>query len=163
MVANGRILTEIIIPTLHDNQKIRILKLQSAHTVGKKNLPAYISVHGGVNLAGTAIGDAERLRNMTNTTDAIFFFVDHRYAPLTKSPGQTEDFYQAIKEVYNNAEKYDIDRHRIAIGGGSTGCTIALGAALMLQKNNEEHMLKQIYLILPSINNIMWTEPNVYD
>jgi len=128
-----------------------------------KNLPAYISVHGGANLAGKALVDAEGFRNMTNNTDAIFFFVDYRYAPYTKSPGQTEDVYSAIKEIYKNAEKYDIDRHRISVGGRSTGCTLAMGAALKLQENNEEHMLKQLYLFLPSINNLMWTQPNIFD
>ena len=94
---------------------------------------------------------------MTNATQAVYFFVDYRYAPFTKSPGQTEDVYVAIRELYNNAEKYGIDKNRIAVGGRSTGCTLALGAALMLQEYNEEYMLKNLYLFLPSINDIMWT------
>jgi acetyl esterase/lipase len=100
---------------------------------------------------------------MTNNTNAIYFFVDYRFAPYTKNPGQTEDVYSTIVELYKNAEKYDIDRHRISVGGRSTGCTLALGAALKLQEKGEEHMLKQLYLLLPSINNLMWTEPNIFD
>lgn len=100
---------------------------------------------------------------MTNNTQAVFFFVDYRYAPFVKSPGQTEDIYVVIKELYTHPEKYGIDKKRIAVGGRSTGCTLALGAALMLQEHNEEHMLKNLYLFLPSINDLMWTQDNVYD
>ena len=97
--------------------------------------------------------------NATFDTNAVYFFVDYRYAPFAKNPAQAEDAYVVIKELYNNPEKYGIDKNRIAIGGRSTGCTVALGAALMLQEKNEEHMLKGLYLFLPSINDIMWTDP----
>lgn len=91
------------------------------------------------------------------------FFVDFRLAPFTKSPGQTEDVYLVIKELYQNPEKYGIDRDHIAAGGFSSGNTLALGAAIMMQKHNEEHMLHNLFLILPSINNIMWTREDAWD
>jgi len=163
VVDNGRVITEYILPTLHDNQQFRVIKMQGENTKGMKNLPCYISVHGGANQGGEALVDAEAFRNMTNNTQAVYFFVDYRCAPYTKNPGQTEDVYSTIVELYNNPEKYGIDRHRISVGGRSTGCTLALGAALKLQEKGEEHMLKQLYLLLPSINNLMWTEKNIFD
>ena len=77
--------------------------------------------------------------------------------------GKPRTSTQPSRSSIPTPKKYDIDRHRISVGGRSTGCTLALGAALKLQEKNEEHMLKNLYLFLPSINNLMWTEPNIFD
>lgn len=52
VVQNGRIVTEFRVPTLHGNDEVRVIRVQGAHTKGKKNLPAYISIHGGANIGG---------------------------------------------------------------------------------------------------------------
>jgi acetyl esterase/lipase len=115
-------------------------------------------MHGGAYIGGDALNEADAFRNASMRTDAVYFFPDVRYAPFVTNPGQTEDLYVVVKELYTNPEKYGIDKNRIAIGGRSTGNTLALGTALMLQEKKEEYMLKGLYLLLPSINNLMWTD-----
>jgi len=158
-ITANRTHNEFRVKTKDGKSEVRVLSLQSPSTKGKKNLQAYISNHGGGNIGGNALDDADGFKNATFDTNAVYFFVDYRFAPFAKYPAQPEDAYVVIKELYNNPEKYGIDKNRIAIGGRSTGCTVALSAALMLQEKNEEHMLKGLYLFLPSINDIMWTDP----
>lgn len=149
--------------TLDGQGEIRIIKLQGLHTLNRTDNKAYVSLHGGANLGLSALIDAEALGNVTFGTNCVMFFVDYRYAPHTKSPGQTEDVYAVVKELYTHPEKYGIDRNHIAAGGRSSGNTLALGAAIMMQKHNEEHMLHNLFLLLPSINDIMWTQKDAWN
>lgn len=162
-VAFNKSVSEFRLKTLDGKGEIRVIKVQGLHTLNKTDNKAYVSMHGGANIGLSAIIDAEALGNMTFGTNCVMFFVDYRYAPYTKNPGQTEDVYVVIKELYTHPKKYGIDRNHIAAGGRSSGNTLALGAAIMLQKNNEEHMLHNLFMLLPSINNIMWTQKNAWN
>ena len=62
---------EFRVKTLDGKGEVRVLSLQAATTKGKKNLPAYISLHGGANLGGNALDDAGGLKNASLNTELV--------------------------------------------------------------------------------------------
>jgi len=51
--------------------------------------------------------------------------VDFRNAPVADPPGGQKDMAQAIRHVYENAEKYGVDKTKIVAKGESGGCWIS--------------------------------------
>lgn len=93
--------------------------------------PAFIHVHGGGFFAGRPTGRDPFLKYVAERADAVVFDLDYSLSPENKFPHAVNETYAAVKHVYDHAEKYGIDRTRIAIGGGSGGGNLSAAASLM--------------------------------
>jgi acetyl esterase/lipase len=60
--------------------------------------------------------------------------IDYRYSTQAIFPAQIQDCNQAVEYLYQNAEKYSLDKNRFALMGFSAGGHLA--SLLALSKNN---------------------------
>lgn len=116
---------------------------------------AYVYAHGG----GACFTKAEDSNNLMAVVAlnlrCIVFNVDFRNAPEAKAPKGANDFALAILHVYNNAEKYGVNKKEICMAGISGGGHICLGAANILAKKNCNYMVKAQFLQTPMISDLV--------
>jgi acetyl esterase/lipase len=153
---------------------VRIVVIDPAP--GTKNRPAFLHIHGGGYVAGTAALFASLLQKTAQDCSCLIVSVDYRLAPETRFPGSLEDNYAALLWLYTNSDTLGIDRKRIAIGGESAGGghTAALAIAARDRKEIPIAFQLLIYPMLddrtgsshpvpPYIGNFVWTpECNVF-
>ncbi|MGG3466813.1 alpha/beta hydrolase [Neobacillus pocheonensis] len=113
--------------------------------------PALVFYHGG----GWVIGNIEThdnvCRALTNLANCVTISVDYRLAPEHKFPAAVEDSYAAVQYVFNQAEAFQVDPSRIAVGGDSAGGNLAAVVANLAKDKNHPAILFQL-LIYPSTN-----------
>jgi len=128
--------------------RIRIYKPEQSKDI----LPALIYMHGG----GFVLGDLEmehaRCQKMAGDAECMVIAVDFRLAPEHPFPCGLEDCYQALCWVAENAETMQIDKDRIAVGGCSTGATLAAALALMVRDKNGPAISFQ-FLLYPALDD----------
>ncbi len=94
-------------------------------------LPAYLHIHGGGYVLGSAdISDIAN-RELATTLSSLVVSVDYRLAPETRAPGSVEDCYAALQWLHHGAAELGVDVARIAIGGESAGGGLAAALALL--------------------------------
>lgn len=105
----------------------RIRRYRTSRPPGTR-VPALIYLHGG----GFVVGDLDSYdalcRRICHDAGIDVFSVDYRLAPEHKAPAGLEDCCAAYDWVLASAAEFDIEAHRIAVGGDSAGG--ALTAAL---------------------------------
>jgi acetyl esterase/lipase len=106
-------------PGAPDLQVVIVDPAQS--TLSAKRRPAFVYVHGGGYIAGSAEQEVPFLQTIAERCKCLVVSPDYRLAPETHFPGSFEDNYAALKWLYNNAHELGVDRNRIAIGGASAG------------------------------------------
>jgi len=88
-------------------------------------LPALMCFHA----SGYVFGNLDTIdsfcRLMAAGAQCIVVAVDYRLAPEHKFPGPLEDSYEATLWVWEHAEELGIDPERLAVGGESSGGTMA--------------------------------------
>lgn len=104
----------------------------------KGNLPLVVWIHGGAWKLNDKFADMGYMRNTVSSfieQGYAFASIDYRYSTDAIFPAQIQDCNQAISWLYANAEKYHIDKHRIALVGFSAGGHLA--SLLALSNNND--------------------------
>ena len=114
--------------------------------------PAFLHIHGGGFVAGTAMGDATLLQEIAQRCDCVVVSVDYRLAPKTLFPGALEDNYAALRWLYNNADSLGVERSRIAIGGESAGGYYAAQLAIYARDRKEIPIIFQM-LFYPALDD----------
>jgi len=103
----------------------------------KENLPLVIFIHGGGWLSNDKYADMGYMRKtvaeIINSGFALAS-IDYRFSTEAVFPAQIQDCNRAISFLYDNAEKYGLDKNRFAVMGFSAGGHLAALAAL--SKNN---------------------------
>jgi len=87
-------------------------------------------------------------RRLAVKADCAVLSVDYRLAPETQFPGAVQDCYAATRWAYENAERLEIDRKRLAVGGDSAGGNLAAVVAQMARDSRAFDVALQI-LIYP--------------
>jgi acetyl esterase/lipase len=134
---------EVVIPG-----PMRGLALRMYRPVEETGLGCLIFIHGGgwtVNSINTHDAVCRRLSKLGN---CIVLSVDHRMSPEFKYPAALEDTYTALQWAFDNGSQHGWDATRVAIGGDSTGGTLATTAAL-LNRDRGGLQLKYQILIYP--------------
>jgi acetyl esterase/lipase len=144
-------LTDRAIPGEKGDPDVRILIL-SAKSAAIQPRPAFLEIHGGGHIIGTAEGNVRPASQVVRNTGATAIIVDYRLSPETVYPGSLNDCHAALKWIVSHADEFGIDRQRIAISGGSAGGTLAAGLAL-LNRDRENHPICHLHLINPMLDD----------
>lgn len=87
---------------------------------GKTNVPVVFYVHGGRWRAGDK-GTPQSLIDIFGRMGMALVSINYRLSPAVKHPTHIEDVARAFGWMYQNAEKYSLNRNRIYIVGTSAG------------------------------------------
>ncbi len=115
------------IPYNNDTLKKHLLDIYlPAETKGK--LPLVVFIHGGGWIGNDKYAD---MGYMTNTVSAMLnngmavASIDYRFAQDAVFPGILQDCNKAVSFLYDNADKYGLDKNRMALMGFSAGGHLA--------------------------------------
>ena len=114
---------------------VRVLTYQPTRI--RQTMPAYLHIHGGGYILGTADSAEVANRELAGRLSCFIVSVDYRLAPETRAPGQVEDCYAALKWLHSAAAQLRIDPERSAIGGESAGGGLAAALALLARDRGE--------------------------
>ena len=135
--------------------RIKIFQPKSLQLTNMQ-MPAFIHFHSGA-VCGLSIDDQYMKPNMARYSlecNVKVFTVEYRQAPETQAPGNIMDCYAAIKYIIENADKFNIDKSKIVIGGSSDGAYLAVGVAMELAKRGESNLVRMVNVVSPTSSNI---------
>ena len=101
-----------------------------------KNNKALVFFHGGGWIGGTTYVVENFCKLIAEKANCVVFNIDYSLAPEKPYPNGLNDNYYAVKHIYDNAEKYRIDKSKIAVAGDSAGGNYT--AAISLKARDEE-------------------------
>ncbi|NBR26977.1 MAG: alpha/beta hydrolase [Betaproteobacteria bacterium] len=120
-------------------------------------LPLLVYFHAG----GYVLGDLETLdsfcRVMAHHAECIVMSVEYRLAPENRFPVPTEDCYAATLWASENAPSIGADAARIAVGGDSSGGTLAIITSYLAQQRGKPEICHQ-FLWYPGVGSSGPTE-----
>jgi acetyl esterase/lipase len=115
------------IPFNNDTLKKHLLDIYLPANAPKK-LPLVVLIHGGGWIGNDKTAD---IGYMGNTVSALInsgiaiASIDYRWATQATFPAQIQDCNRAVSFLYDNADKYGVDKNRIALMGFSAGGHLA--------------------------------------
>ncbi len=124
------------IPYANDTLKKHLLDVYLPPT-GKSNYPVVIWVHGGAWMLNDKYADMDYMRNTVRgfiDSGYAVVSIDYRHSTTAVFPAQIQDCNQAIEFLYQNADKYKLDRNKFSVIGFSAGGHLA--SLLALSSNN---------------------------
>jgi acetyl esterase/lipase len=121
--------------------------------------PAYLYIHGGGFVLGTADMAEPSNRALADALGCVIVAVDYRLAPETIFPGNVEDCYAALKWLHAHAAELGADPNRIAIGGESAGGTLTAALALLARDRKEVPIIHQ-QLVYPGLDDRTASHPD---
>ncbi len=117
----------------------------------KRKYGALVYFHGG----GFSLGDIDAYdgvaTQLADQSGLIVISVEYRLAPETPFPGGLMDAQHAFNWLYDHADKFQIDRRRMAIGGDSAGANLATVTCILNRDQNRPMPVFQM-LIYPCTN-----------
>ncbi len=118
-----------------------------------------IFFHGG----GWVVGNIDTYTNicshMAKQTGHVVISVDYRLAPEFRFPTAPEDCYAVMKEIYMNAELFDVKPEDITLIGDSAGGNLAAVVSLMARDRGFFVPARQILLYPSTDSNHSETSP----
>jgi len=124
----------------------------------KKGCPGMIFAHGGGAVAGYG-KDFIPIYALTSLYYGVVGFnVDYRLAPEHGNKG-CEDVYNALKYVYDNAEKLGIDKNRIGMEGSSAGSYHVFNAMNLMTQRGEKGICKMILSEIGWFTSVLRSTP----
>lgn len=114
------------------------------------NKPVLIFFHGGGWIGGSTYVVENFCKLIAEKANCVVFNVDYSLAPEKPFPNGLNDNYGAVKYIYENSEKYGIDKNKIAIAGDSAGGNYTAAVALRA-RDEEMPMVALQVLIYPCI------------
>ncbi len=121
--------------------------------------PCLVYYHGGGFFFGGAGYHYTLAKQYALNTPCKVIFVQYRLAPKHPHPIPAEDCYAALRWTFSNAEKLNVDKKKIAVGGDSAGGALAAAVCHMARDRGTEMPCFQL-LIYPVTDRRMQTESN---
>ena len=106
--------------------------------------PLYFDLHGGGFLLGTAAMDDEMNLELQGRVGCKIISINYAKAPDLPYPAAVDQVYAVVGHVAENAEKYGIDRGRMAIGGHSAGANLSTVTCMKAKKEGTFQFVCQI-------------------
>lgn len=117
-----------------------------------KKLPILIWFHGGGWVIGNVEGSDGVARHLALGSGYAVLSVDYRLSPEVKFPGPLDDCFGVTKWVYQNADKLNIDKDKISVGGDSAGGNLAAAVCLKAKDDGQLPLHSQL-LIYPCLDS----------
>ena len=127
---------------------IRLYRPRSSYS-NTLPLPALIYFHGGGFVSGGFDTHDRPLRALANASGCIIVAVEYRLAPEFPFPAAPEDCFAALQWVIQQAEKFQVDASKVAVGGDSAGGLLATVVCLMCRDRGMNQPIAQV-LIYPN-------------
>lgn len=124
------------IPYAADTSRFHLLDIYLPANTSKP-LPLVVWIHGGAWMLNDKYADMSYMKNTVKAfSDSGYALasIDYRYSTTAVFPAQIQDCNQAIQFLYDHADKYHIDKNKIALIGFSAGGHLA--SLLGLSANN---------------------------
>ncbi len=115
--------------------------------------PAYLHIHGGGYVTGSARASDISNLNIARKLGATVLSVDYRLSPECPIPGPLYDCYAGLAWLIENSHSLGIDKNRIAIGGESAGGGLAAALAILARDRGEYEICHQ-HLTYPMLDNL---------
>jgi acetyl esterase len=100
----------------------------------------------GFYVVGELSGHAALCQQLAVSADCVVVSVAVRLAPEHKFPAAADDAYAATCWIHENADELGIDHRRIAIGGESTGATLATSVCRLAKERRNPALCFQLLL-----------------
>jgi len=115
------------IPYANDTLKKHLLDIYVPST-GQSTYPVVVWIHGGAWMSNDKYADMGYMKNTLKEFIEKGYAVasiDYRWSTMAVFPAQVQDCSQALEFLYQNADKYKLDKNRIALIGFSAGGHLA--------------------------------------
>jgi acetyl esterase len=113
-------------------------------TGAKGTLPAVMYFHGGGWVLGSKNTHDRLLRDLVNTTNAAFVFVNYTPSPEAQFPVPIEQAYAATKYVAEHGKELGIDSSRLALAGDSVGGNMTAAVTLLAKERKGPALSYQV-------------------
>ncbi len=130
------------LPYANDTDKKHLLDIYLPQNAGA-NTPLIVWVHGGAWMLNDKYADMNYMKNTVKgfiDSGYALASIDYRYSTQAVFPAQIQDCNRALEYLYQHAEKYKLDKNRVAVIGFSAGGHLA---SLMALSNNND--VKEFY------------------
>jgi len=115
-----------------------------------QNSPCLVYFHGGAFVFGPIWAHYDNARDFVAQTGVKVALVRYRLAPKHKYPSGVNDCVYTYKYIYDNAQSFNIDKERLAIGGDSAGGFMAIQTAkyALKQLDSRPKLLMLVYPVM---------------
>lgn len=120
-------------------------------------LPCLVWFHGGAYIMGTLDENDDRLERLALETGCAVVSVDWRLAPEHPYPAGLDDAATVWLAVAAQAEAWELDPARLAVGGASAGAGLTAALCLRLRELGVRQPILQL-LIYPMLDDRELTE-----
>lgn len=114
------------------------------------NQPALVFYHGGGYVAGSLESHDLVCQHLAADGNCTVIAIDYRLAPEHPFPTPIDDGLAAYRHIADNADIFDIDATRLAVGGDSAGGNLA--AVVAQQTKDDAHPPKLQLLWVPWVD-----------
>lgn len=146
----------VYIPT-YDGTEVVMNIFEPLGCGADETLPCLLYIHGGGYILEAMPNHFETMAKYANKIHCKVALVHYRTMFQANADACVEDSYSALLWLYENADKINIDKERIAVGGDSAGGGIS--AALMhLTRDRKGPKLAYSMLFYPVVDSTLSTE-----
>ena len=141
-----------------ENNRLKIFRPKNVHY----SLPIVMYYHGG----GWILGDYEThgrlMSEIAINANVAVVYVGYTLAPEAKYPKQLIQGYKAMAYIYENADKFGLNKKIIMLAGDGVGGNMAISMGIMAGKImkpvNFKIKISSLILMYPVTNGLMNTE-----
>jgi acetyl esterase len=106
--------------------------------------PILFDLHGGGFILGNADMDETMNLAFAQQVGCKVISIEYAKAPEFPYPVAVDQIYAVVKHVFENAEKYAVDREKMAIGGHSAGGNLSTVTCMKAKKEGESQFVCQV-------------------
>lgn len=133
---------ELQIPAPHGSLRARVY----APSHGAELQAGLVFFSAGFYVVDELSGHAALCQQLAVSADCVVVSVALRCAPEHRFPAAADDAYAAACWIHENADELGIDHQRLAIGGESTGATLATGVCRLAKERRNPALCFQLLL-----------------
>jgi len=106
--------------------------------------PIFLDLHGGGFILGGAEMDHAMNLEFNRQVDCKVISIEYAKAPQFPYPVAVNQVYAVAKHIFENAEKYGIDREKMSIGGHSAGGNLSTVACMKAKQEGQFQFVCQV-------------------